>query len=150
VRQLGKTPRIKPATRALTLQQIDPFESAPAKRALQRLRELCRRLPETSEGRQFGHPVWLAGKKTFLMARYESAALKLYFWVGIELQNLLTADPRFSIPPYFGHNGWIALNAARQCDWQEIAQLAERSYRHFALKRMLASMANSTAPSTPD
>jgi hypothetical protein len=149
VRCLSKTPRIKPAAKALTQEQIDPFKSARATAVLERLRKLCSRFPAISEGRQFGHPVWQAGKKTFLIARHDGA-LTLCFWVGVETQSILTADPRFSIPPYFGHNGWIALNVARHCDWQEIAALAEQSYRHFALKRMLASMAKSAAPSTPD
>jgi predicted DNA-binding protein (MmcQ/YjbR family) len=150
LRDLGKTPRIKPAAKALTPQQIDPFKSARALSVLKRLRAICLKFPATSEGQQFGHPVWIAGKRTFAIARHERGALTLCFWVGVEAQSMLTADPRFSIPPYFGHNGWIALNVARQCDWREIAALAEQSYRHFALKRMLASMANSTAPSTPD
>ena len=150
VRSLGNTPRIKPAAKAPTPQDIDPFKSPAAAAFLERMRRLCRRFPETSERRQFGHPVWQAGKKTFLIARHESGVPTLCFWVGIEAQNLLTADPRFSIPAYLGHNGWIALNVARHRDWPEIAALAEASYRHFALKRMLACMANSTAPSTPD
>jgi hypothetical protein len=150
LRTLGKTPSIKPAAKALTPQQIDPFKSARASSVLKRFREICLKFPATREGQQFGHPVWIAGKKTFAIARHERGALTLCFWVGVETQSMLTADPRFSIPPYFGHNGWIALNVARQCDWREIAALADQSYRHFALKRMLASMANSTAPSTPD
>jgi hypothetical protein len=49
----------------------------------------------------------------------------------------LTADPRFRIPPYFGHRGWIALDVSGHCERSEIASLALESYRHFALKRML-------------
>ena len=148
LRTLGKTPAIK-AAKALTPVEIDPFKSARAAAVLKRLREICLRFPETSEGRQFGHPVWIAGKKTFVMARHDGAMM-LCFWVGVEAQSMLTADPRFSIPPYIGHNGWIGLNVGRHCDWQEVAALCEQSYRHFALKRMLASMPNSNAPSTPD
>ncbi len=150
VRTLGKTPLIKPASQAPTPEQIDPFKSARAAGVLKRLREICLKFPETREGQQFGYPVWIAGKKTFVIARHEQGALTLCFWVGVEAQSMLTADPRFSIPPYFGHNGWIALNVARQADWREIAALADQSYRHFALKRMLACIASSTAPSTPD
>ncbi len=36
-----------------------------------------------------------------------------------------------------GHNGWIALDVGRDCDWHEIEALTLQSYRHFALKRML-------------
>jgi hypothetical protein len=37
-----------------------------------------------------------------------------------------------------GHNGWIALDVSADCDWEEIEALTRQSYRHFALKRMLA------------
>ena len=39
-----------------------------------------------------------------------------------------------------GHNGWIALDVTKSCDAGEVRELAEQSYRHFALKRMLARM----------
>jgi hypothetical protein len=39
-----------------------------------------------------------------------------------------------------GHNGWIALDVSTGCDWEEVAELALQSYRHFALKRMLLRM----------
>jgi hypothetical protein len=53
----------------------------------------------------------------------------------------LTADERFRIPPYFGHNGWISLDVSKHGDRREIAALAGQSYRHFALKRMLKELA---------
>jgi len=84
--------------------------------------------------------VWLAGKKTFAIARYAGAGLTLCFWVGVLQQGLLTADPRYRIPPYFGHNGWIALDVTEACDWKEVKELALQSYRHFALKRMLLEL----------
>jgi hypothetical protein len=62
------------------------------------------------------------------------------FWVGADRQGLLTADPRYEIPPYMGHNGWIALDVTRRCDADELRALALDSYRHFALKRMLAQL----------
>ncbi len=89
-------------------------------------------------------------KSARALARYQGDALTLIFWVGVEAQGMFTADARFSIPPCMGHNGWIALDVTRDCDWQEAAALCEQSYRHFALKRMLASMASSKAPITPD
>jgi hypothetical protein len=49
----------------------------------------------------------------------------------------MTADSRFQIPPYIGHQGWIALDVTEHCDWQEVRGLALSSYRHFALQRML-------------
>jgi predicted DNA-binding protein (MmcQ/YjbR family) len=63
--------------------------------------------------------------------------LQLYFWVGVAAQGFMTADPRFEIPPYIGHQGWIALDVTEHCDWKEVRGLALSSYRHFALQRML-------------
>ena len=55
-------------------------------------------------------------------------------------QSLLTADPRYEIPAYIGHNGWIGLDVTKECDWHEVKGLTLQSYRHFALKRMLQSL----------
>jgi len=47
---------------------------------------------------------------------------------------------RFRIPPYMGHNGWIALDVTDHLDGAEVGALALESYRHFALKRMLQQL----------
>jgi predicted DNA-binding protein (MmcQ/YjbR family) len=138
--RLGKTIEIKPPRATLTPSQLDPLQAPRARRVLQALRKICLAWPETSEGRQFGSPVWYAGKKTFACANNRDNLLKLSFWVGIEGQSLLTNEQRFQIPPYMGHNGWIALDVTKDCDWDEVRGLALGSYRHFALKRMLAKL----------
>jgi hypothetical protein len=62
------------------------------------------------------------------------------FWVGVHAQLLMTDDPRYTIPAYMGHNGWIALEVTRKHNESELESLALESYRHFALKRMLAQL----------
>jgi predicted DNA-binding protein (MmcQ/YjbR family) len=136
-RRIGTTPAVKAPSRGLSASQIDPFQSPRALSVLKKLRALCLRYPESSEGSQFGHPTWRVGKKTFAIARYAASRLTLCFWVGVDQQGFLTADSRYQIPPYFGHNGWIALDVTQASDWNEITALALQSYRHFALKRML-------------
>jgi predicted DNA-binding protein (MmcQ/YjbR family) len=116
---------------------IDPLKTPRAAAVLKVFRKLCLGLPESKEASQFGHPVWQAGKKTFALARHDGERLTLNFWVGVDQQGLLTADPRYRIPPYMGHNGWISLDVSGGCDWREIEPLILQSYRHFALKRML-------------
>lgn len=133
---IGKTPAIK-APKKLSARQIDPLKSPRAAAVLKTMRKICLQYPATQEGSQFGHPVWQAGKRTFAMAGVNDKRLILNFWVGALQQGLLTVDSRFAIPPYIGHNGWIALDVTGHCDWQEIAAMALQSYRHFALKRML-------------
>jgi predicted DNA-binding protein (MmcQ/YjbR family) len=143
---LGATPVMPSRVRAPSLEEIDPFKSARSRRVLTTLRSLCLQYPETHEGSQFGHPAWLVGKKTFAMARFHEARLTLMFWVGTAQQSLLTADPRYQIPPYIGHRGWIALDVHTHSDWREVSALTLDSYRHFALKRMVAQLAPAGAP----
>jgi hypothetical protein len=138
--RISKTPPLKPPSRPLSPSQVDPMKSPRAAAVLKPLRKLCLALPESREQRQFGYPVWQAGKKTFAWARYDGPQLTLCFWVGVDRQGLLTADPRYRIPPYMGHNGWIALDVGTHCDWDEIGALVLQSYRHFALKRMLQQL----------
>jgi predicted DNA-binding protein (MmcQ/YjbR family) len=141
---LGKTPALKGPGRPLSASQIDPMKSRRALAVLEPLRKLCLQLPESREDRQFGHPVWQAGKRTFAWARHDGQRLTVCCWVGVDQQGLLTADPRYQIPPYMGHNGWIALDVDEHRDWEEIAALILQSYRHFALKRMLLQLPGET------
>jgi predicted DNA-binding protein (MmcQ/YjbR family) len=137
---LGKTPAIKPPARPPSPADIDPLLSTRGKAVLKLMREACLELPEASEGTQFGSPVWLAGKKTFAMAGNHEGKFRVTFWVGVDQQALLTTDPRYSIPAYFGHKGWISVDVTRRHDRAEIAALALQSYRHFALGRMLKQL----------
>jgi hypothetical protein len=60
--------------------------------------------------------------------------------VGVDRQGLLTADKRFTIPMYMGHNGWIELDASKAANETELRDLARDSYLHFANKRMLKTL----------
>jgi len=137
---VGAAPAIAAPRKMPTPRDVDPFQSRRGKAVLAILRRVCLALPETGEGSQFGHPVWKVGTRSFAIARYDSAMLSACFWVGAAEQSLLTTDPRFRIPPYIGHRGWIALDVSEHCDRSEIASLALQSYRHFALKRMLKAL----------
>jgi predicted DNA-binding protein (MmcQ/YjbR family) len=140
IRSLGENVEIEGTVRPLSREQVDPFQRKRAVAVMKRLGELCLALPETSPGTQFGSPVFKAGKKTFVNAHHRNRRLKLGFWVGSEQQTLLTLDPRFAIPPYSGHNGWIELDVEENESWDEIRTLTLDSYRHFALKRMLKAL----------
>lgn len=138
--RIGPTPKLRAPDKALSARQVDPFKAPRAIKVLKNLRKICLKYPSSSEATQFGHPVWQAGKKTFVIARFAAERLTLCFWVGVEQQGFLTADPRYQIPPYFGHNGWIELDVDRSCDWEEVGALVLQSYRHFALKRMIQAL----------
>ena len=133
----------------LTAEQMDPMQSTRGQRALKIMRKVCLALPETTEGEQFGSPVWRAGKKSFALAYFNQKRLKVSFWVGVDRQGLLTADERFSIPPYMGHIGWIALDANDALNEGEVRDLALPSYHHFANRRMLTALESPGAARSP-
>ncbi len=137
---LGATPTLEAPDQKLSAGEIDPLQSPRARQVLEVFRSMCLGLPEVHEARQFGHPVWQAGKKSFALMRHDEERLWLCFWVGIDQQGLLTADSRYRIPPYMGHNGWIALDVTASADRAEVKALTLHSYRHFALKRMLMQL----------
>jgi predicted DNA-binding protein (MmcQ/YjbR family) len=139
--QLGKTIEIKPPTMTLAPEDFDPMQSKRAQVVLKAVRKIFLALPETAEDKQFGQPVWRAGKKVFAgISFYGKLRLELSFWVGVDQQGMLTADKRYTIPAYMGHNGWIALDVTKSANWGEIGELALHSYRHFALRRMLSAL----------
>jgi hypothetical protein len=144
VKSLGQTIQIKPPTVTMRAEDFDPMQSQRAQAVLGKLRPICLSLPETSEATQFGSPVWRAGRKVFAQAwcYRGDRRLQLGFWVGIDQQSLLIRDRQFSIPPYIGHNGWIALDVTDKANWKEVRSLALFSYRHFALQRMLKALGN--------
>ena len=141
--RLGDLVEIEPPTETVDPEDFDPLLAPHAQDRLARVRALCASLPETSEGTQFGVPAFKAGRKTFLTAHRHRKRMRLEFWVGPELQATLCDDPRFSIPAYIGHRGWIDLDVEDRFDWDEVQRLALGSYRHFALKRMLKALPDS-------
>jgi len=137
IENLGPAIVIAPPTKTIDPAEFDPLVSKRAKQVLGGLRKICLGLPESSEGVAFGNPIWRAGKKTFCSANRYKDRMKLSFWVGSDMQAMLTFESRYQIPAYMGHNGWIDLDVEDQIDWDEVRELVLVSYRHFALKRML-------------
>lgn len=137
---LRKPPVIAAPTARMQPADIDRMKAPGALKMLARLRKFCLALPETTESSSFGNPVWRVGKKTFASLSDYGKGLTISCWVGIERQGPLEMDPRFTIPPYLGHMGWIALDAAGATDDAELRSLLVESYRHFATRRAIARL----------
>jgi hypothetical protein len=137
---LQATPAVAAPKRRITAADVDPRNTPRGKRVLSVMRKICLALPETQEGLQFGQPVWRAGAKVFAQAYCYEGVWRAAFWVGVEAQGMMCADPRYRIPEYMGHRGWIALDVSKSLNEGELRSLALASYRHFALKRMLAKL----------
>jgi predicted DNA-binding protein (MmcQ/YjbR family) len=138
--QVSKPPVVGAPSIAMSPEEIDLLKTPKALKLRARLCKICLALPETDESVQFGTPVWRAGKKSFAMLYDYGKGLTVQFWVGIERQGPLEMDPRFSIPPYLGHKGWIALDASQGINERELREFLIDSYRHFATRRALAKL----------
>ena len=140
VARAGKPPAVAAPTVKMKPAEIDRMLAPKAQKMLARLRKICTALPETDESASFGSPVWRVGKKSFALLYDYGDGLTVSFWVGIERQGPLEMDPRFSIPAYLGHNGWIALDASRGVADDELRSFLIESYRHFATRRAISKL----------
>lgn len=140
-----RAPEIAPPTVGVPDEEFDPLSAPHRQRTVNELRSFCMSLPEVNEWRQFGRPAFRAGKKTFALAGFvRGRGMEIEVWVGHDLQVMLTEDPKFEIPKYTGHNGWIMVDVENEIDWPHLKTLIVHSYKHFALKRMLRSLQESS------
>ncbi len=136
--KLATMPETPAPTEELKPEDIDPLKKPANQKLVKKIAGICLGFPETFEDTQFGNPAFRAGKKSFATVAHGEQGPYLQFWVGRDAQQGFT-DPKYTIPAYVGHNGWINLNLTAP-DWSEISQLLENSYRHFALKRMIKAL----------
>ncbi|MGH8776673.1 MAG: MmcQ/YjbR family DNA-binding protein [Jiangellaceae bacterium] len=112
---------------------------------LDRLREICLALPETTERLSHGEPTWFVrDKKTFVTYANHHHDDVLGFWCaapeGAQAM-LVAADPgRFYRPPYVGHRGWLGVRLDVEVDWDEVADIVEDAYRMVAPKTLVARL----------
>jgi hypothetical protein len=113
---------------------------------LERVREICLALPETTERLSHGSPTFfIRGKKTFVMYLDDHHADgRLALWCaapeGAQAELVESEPERFFRPPYVGHRGWIGVRLDRDVDWAEVAGIAEDAYRHVAPRTLVAQL----------
>ena len=109
-------------------------------RILAQLRELCLRLPETSETDSWGHPNFRAGKRTFAAFEWIKGRPSVAIHLGAADAEafLLQHDGSFETP--YGRGKWVSIWADAHMDKAFLRDLIERGYRSVALKRMIKSL----------
>ena len=114
--------------------------------ALERVRQLCLALPETTERLSHGAPTFFVRDKktfvTFMDNHHGDGRLAIWCHAPLGMQEMLVEqDPeRFFVPPYVGHRGWVGVRLERNADWDEVADLIEDAYRMVAPKRLVAQL----------
>lgn len=109
---------------------------------LARLRELCLSFPEAVEKPFGGHtaPSFRVRDKLFLMTSEDGTFMTCKAPPGAQQALVAAAPDRFFVPAYVGSKGWVGARLDVDQDWDEIAELAEESYRMTAPKRLSAQL----------
>jgi len=112
----------------------------PTDEVVAHLRRICLAFPESTERPFGGHtaPAFRVRDKLFVHCHEDGSAFTCKAAAGD--QGLLVAsDPvRFFVPAYVGHRGWVGMRLDGAVDWDEVAELAEDSYRLIAPRALLA------------
>jgi hypothetical protein len=121
--------------------------AADRERILERIRELCLGLPETSERLSHGAPTFFVrGKRAFVMVltdHHGDGRFAIWCAAPEGMQALLVeADPeRFFVPPYVGHRGWLGFRLDRALEADELAGIVEDAYAEVAPAALVAEAA---------
>lgn len=112
---------------------------------IDRVRQLCLALPETSERLSHGEPTFfIREKKSFVMSVDDHHGDGvLGFWaaapIGAQAEWIDVAPERYFRPPYVGHRGWIGVRLDMPTiDWNEVAEIVTEAYCLIAPKSLAA------------
>lgn len=106
--------------------------SAANEKVLNKLREICLALPETTETMSWGKPHFKVAKKIFCGCYEEEGR----FIVGLQLemghaQKLAHEDSRFWLA---GAKGGVCMDATGVKDWKQVKALVRESYDMLSAK----------------
>lgn len=103
-----------------TFSDTDPF--------LADIRRICLDLAATTEVEAWGRPTFRVAKKMFAVFVYMDDTYRLVFKPEPAERPALVADPRITVPKYYGPSGWLAIDLDNTTDWKEITEFVEASY----------------------
>jgi hypothetical protein len=123
-----------------------------ARDPLERVRELCLSLPETTERLSHGSPAWFVrDKKSFVTFHDDHHGDgRLALWCaapeGAQAGLVHGAPEHYFVPAYVGHRGWIGVRLDRDLEWDAIAGAIEEAYVTVAPKRLVDAAAARNTP----
>jgi hypothetical protein len=126
-----------------------------AKSPLDRVREICLALPQTTEKIAWGEPTFRVRDKMFVMFannHHNDGIVGIWCAADDGAQDVLVrADPeRFFVPPYMGPRGWIGVRLDDSAvDWGMVASIVEDAYRVIAPKGLAALLYTRPATRSP-
>lgn len=125
--------------RLAPMRPVDPSQWDLSENAV-RLREVFLALPEVEEREAWGNPTFRVGGNMFAHLRDRPAEALLEVWLRSTHEAtalLVDSDPgTFSVPPYEGTRGWVAMRIEPAGDWGRVAGVIREAWRLAAPKRL--------------
>lgn len=94
-------------------------------------RDICLALAGAVETTNFGHPFFRVGARPFATFHPDRISFKM----TLDDQQAMLHDPRFSVAPYTGRYGWVAMAVDGAIDWDEVQAIALAAHALVAPKR---------------
>ena len=106
---------------------------------LEHVRALCLAYPDAVEMQSWGRPTFRVNNKIFaVLGSSVQMPHTIIFKPDPNDRDALVGAAGFTIPPYWGTSGWLAVDAAeRQVEWDHVRELVDASYRLIAPKRSI-------------
>ena len=110
---------------------------------IERVRQLCLALPETSERLSHGEPTFFVHKKVFVMFannHHDDGHIAVWLPVppGIQATLIESSPDVYFRPPYVGHRGWVGIELAQISD-EDLSYHIRVAWELTAPKRLLSS-----------
>ncbi len=119
---------------------VSPARDDVAASPLERLRRICRALPETSEKVSHGEPTfWVGGRMFATFDNHHHGAPHVGVWLAMPLgaqEALVYQDPkRFFVPPYVGVRGWVGVRLDGRPSWKTVEKVVREAHDHIRSPR---------------
>jgi predicted DNA-binding protein (MmcQ/YjbR family) len=118
----------------------------PKTEPLERLRKICRSLPDTKETLKWGKPHFVVAEKIFTGFDGSDGEPSIGFKLETDHAAAVVQSPGFERAPYVGHKGWVTAYPERVKDWDVLEEMVRESYRLIAPKKSLAKLEAVAAP----
>ena len=137
--------RLRPGARGSLGPAMDGTDAGD-ERVLAWLREVCLGLPETSETRLQGRPLFVVRRRRFALLngagspprpRWDRCGRSVHLLTEPAERGAFGADPRFTPSPHHGDRGWFAVDPALITS-TELAELLDAAYRAAAPAELVA------------
>jgi predicted DNA-binding protein (MmcQ/YjbR family) len=112
----------------------------PKTEPLERLRKICRSLPDTKETLKWGKPHFVVAEKIFTGFDPNDGEPSIGFKLEMDHAAVVVQSPGFERAPYVGHKGWVTAYPERVKDWDVLEEMVRESYRLIAPKKSLAKL----------